>query len=328
MKITKKDIFTFIYKAFLVLLGCFIMGSSYNIFYKSHDIVLGGFGGLSTIIGYLLSLIHINLSVSIIYLILNVILFAFAIKILGKKFGIYALIGIFGFSLALEVCKFPSISDDQLLCSIYGGVTSGIGTGIIIRAGASTGGGDMLGCIINHKNPKISVGWVTICVNCCVVSISMLVYGLKLSLYALIAIYISGKVADTLIEGPKSVKAYYIISPKTDEICKQLNTCLKRGATKIEGYGSYTNKHLEIIMCLVSGYQVQQLKDIVYNIDKDAFVFSISVKEALGKGFHKLEKHKSFLFTKEKVKLPEVLPQNQSFSVSPQQDQTKEVDQK
>ncbi len=315
----KKVILSYLAKIFLVLLGCFIMGSSYNIFYKPHDIVLGGFGGFASIIGYVLSKIGIKLSISVIYLILNTILFGFAIKILGKKFGFLALIGILGYSLSLEVCKFPSVSDDLLLCSIYGGLTSGIGTGIIIRAGASTGGGDMLGCIINHKNPKISVGWVTICVNVCVVTISMLIYGLNLSLYALIAIYIAGKIADTLIEGPKSIKVYYIISPKVDEICNELNTKLKRGATRIEGYGSYTKHHIEMIMCLVSGFQVQQLKDIVYNIDKDAFMFSTSVQEALGKGFHKLQKRKKLLFSSEKVKLPEILPQNQNYTISPTQ---------
>lgn len=321
----KKVILNHFINVFLILLGCFIMGSAYNIFYRPHDIVLGGFGGIANIIGYLLSLIGVNLSISIIYIIMNIILFAFALKLLGKKFGIYALFGIFGYALFLEVCKFmPSLSDDLLLCSIYGGVMSGIGTGIVIRAGGSTGGGDMLGCVINHKNPKISVGWVTICVNIFVVALSMIIYGLNLSLYALIAIYIGGKIADVLIEGPKSIKAFYIISPKCDEICEQLNTQLKRGATKIEGYGSYTHKHLEVILSLVSTYQVRQLKEIVYNIDPNAFMFSVSVKEALGKGFHKLESKKKMLFTNEKVKLPNTLPQSQNFTLSPTEQQTVE----
>ena len=198
---------------FLILLGTFIMGSAYNMFYAPSGIILGGFGGISTIISYWLSLAGVNISISIIYLVLNAALFVFAIKILGLKFGIYALVGILSYSLFLEVCKFPSIGGtDWLLCSIYGGVISGIGTGIIIRRGASTGGGDMLGCIINHKKPKISVGWVTICVNIVVISVAMFVYGLNLSLYAVIAIFISGKSADLIIEGPKSVKPFYIIS--------------------------------------------------------------------------------------------------------------------
>ena len=320
----KKVIFKHILNIALILFGCFIMGSAYNIFYKPHDIVLGGFGGISNIIGYLFSLANINISISIIYITLNVILFCFAIKILGKKFALYAIFGILGYALALEVCKFPSISDDLLLCSIYGGVISGIGTGLVIRAGGSTGGGDMLGCVINHKNPKISVGWVTICVNICVVSVSMIIYGLNVSLYALIAIYISGKIADVFIEGPKSIKAFYIISPKTDEICDKLNFVLKRGATRLEGYGSYSHKHLEMIMCLVSTYQIKVLKEIVYNIDPKAFVFSVSVKEALGNGFHKLESKKKLLFSQEKLKMPEVLPQGQNFTLNPSISQDEE----
>ena len=108
----KKVVFGHIINIFLILLGCFIMGSAYNIFYRPHDIVLGGFGGIANIIGYLLNLAGINLSISIIYILMNIVLFAFALKIIGKKIGIYALCGIFGYALFLEVCNFmPSIRD-------------------------------------------------------------------------------------------------------------------------------------------------------------------------------------------------------------------------
>lgn len=287
-------------------------------FYAPSGIILGGFGGISTIISYWLSLAGINISISIIYLILNTILFIFALKILGPKFGAYAIVGILSYSLFLEVCKFPSIGGtDWLLCSIYGGVISGIGTGIIIRRGGSTGGGDMLGCIVNHKKPKISIGWVTICVNIVVISVALFVYGLNLSLYAIIAIFISGKSADLIIDGPKSVKAFYIISNKSDELANALIKDLHRGVTSFDAYGKYSGKKLEVILCLVSGFQVRTLKDMVYNVDPNAFLFSVSVKEAMGKGFNKLEKQKKLLISKKKVKLAQTLPDSQSFSHEP-----------
>lgn len=297
------------------------MGSAYNMFYAPSGIVLGGFGGISTIISYWLSLININISMSIIYLILNAVLYIFAIKILGKKFGVYALIGILSYSLFLEVCKFPSVGGtDWLLCSIYGGVISGVGAGIVIRAGSSTGGGDMLGCIINHRKPKISVGWVTIFVNIFVITLALFVYGLNLTLYAFIAIFISGKAADLIIEGPKSVKAYYIISSKSNEISNALIKDLHRGVTSYQAYGKYSGSKLEVIMCLVSGYQIPALKEIIYNIDKDAFLFAVPVKEAMGKGFDKLEKRKKILISKQKVKLVESLPAIQNFTHEPTKD--------
>ena len=302
---------------FIIILGCFIMGIAFNIFYEPNNILLGGFGGIATIISDLLAKVNIHISISIIYLVINTVLYIFAVKTLGKTFAIYAIIGILTYSLALEVCKLPSVSDDLLLCSIYGGVIYGIGIGLIIRFGGSTGGGDMLGCIINHKKPKISVGWVTIFVNTIVIVISLFIYGLNLSLYSLIAIFISGKTSDLITEGPKSIRAFYIISSNPDAICSKLITELHRGATSFEAYGKYSGNHIQVILCLVSAHQVQMLKQIVYDIDQNAFLFSVSVKEAIGKGFHKLEKRKSFVIYNKKVKKPNTTVSNQNFTTSP-----------
>ncbi len=312
---------------FCILIGTFIMGAGFNIFYASNNILLGGFGGLATIISYLLSLAGINISMSIIYLILNVVLYIFAVKILGRTFAIYAIIGIVSYSLFLEFCTFPAISNDLLLCSIYGGFLTGLGIGIIIRCGATTGGGDMLGCLINHKNPKISVGMVTIAVNCVVVCISLIIYGLNLSLYSIIGIFIAGKTSDLIIEGPRSVKAFYIISQKSDEISNKLLTELHRGVTTLEANGMYSHKHMEVILCLVSQFQISKLKQIVYDIDPSAFLFSISVKEAMGKGFHKLEKHKSILIHKKAKQNLAVNVSEQSYTITPTNEKTnKKVD--
>lgn len=317
----KNPIIKYIINIFFILCGTFVMGSAYNIFYAPSNIILGGFGGISTIISYLFSQIGINISISIIYLILNAILYIFAVKILGKNFAIYALTGILSYSLFLEICKFPSISNDLLLCSIYGAVLSGLGLGLIIRVGGSTGGGDMLGCIINYKKPNISVGWVTIFINTFVVIISLFIYGLNLSLYAVIAIFISGKTSDLIIEGPKSVKAFYIISANPDELSKNIMNSIHRGVTSFEAYGKYSGKHIQVIMCLVSGQQISKLKQIVYDTDPNAFLFAVSVKEAMGKGFRKLEKRKGFIIRKEDAIKPvsttNLTPQN--YSAYPRQ---------
>ena len=309
-----------------ILLGTFVMGAGFNIFYAPKDILLGGFGGLSTIISYLLSLAGINISMSIIYLLLNVVLYIFAVKILGKTFAIYAIIGIVFYSVFLEFCTFPAVSDDILLCSIYGGFLTGLGIGVIIRCGATTGGGDMLGCIINHKIPKISVGWVTIIVNCVVLLISFFIYGLNLSLYSIIGIFISGKTSDLIIEGPRSVKAFYIISPKFEDISNKLLTELHRGVTTFEANGMYSHKHMEVILCLVSQFQISKLKQIVYDIDPSAFLFSVSVKEAMGKGFHKLEKHKSILNRQKQKQNLATNISEQSYKTVPPQNEIKNAD--
>lgn len=286
---SKRDkIFTHSKNIAMIILGCIIMGSSYNLFYRQNNILLGGFSGIAAVISYLLEKVNIYLSISVVYFLMNIIIFVFAAKVLGKVFAFYTVIGIVAYSLFLEVCQFPTASNDLLLSSIYGGVIDGFGIGLIVRFGGSTGGGDMLGCVINFKKPKISVGWVTIIVNAFVIILSIIVYGINLSLYALIAVLLAGKTADIITEGPKSIRAFYIISSKSDKICYQLIKQLDRGVTSFEAYGKYTGKHLEVILCLVNAHQVHSLKNIVTEIDSKAFLFSVSVKEALGEGFLKL----------------------------------------
>lgn len=286
----------------MIVLGCFIMGTAFNVFYEPNNILLGGFGGIATIISNLLERINIHISISLIYLVINAIIYILAVKTLGKTFAIYAMIGILAYSLSLEICKFPSISNDLLLCSIYGGVICGIGIGLVIKYGGSTGGDDMLGCIVNHKKPTLSVGWVTIIVNTFVIIVSLFVYGLNLSLYSIISIFISGKTADLITEGPKSVRSFFIISSNPNEICLRLMNEIHRGATSFEAYGKFSGNRLEVIMCLISSHQVQLLKQIVYDVDPNAFLFSVSVKEAIGNGFHKLETRKKFTFHSKKTR--------------------------
>lgn len=303
----------------ILLIGTFIMGTGYNIFYLPNNIIPGGFSGIATIVCHFLSMVNVNIPVSVVYLIFNVIIYLFAVKTLGKTFAIYGIIGILSYSLFLEICKFPAVSNDLLLCCIYGGVVSGLGVGLVIRSGGSTGGGDMLGCIINHLKPRISVGWVTIIINTMVVIISLISFGLNLSLYALISIFIAGKTGDLIIEGPKSIKAFYIISTKPNEMSKSLMNILHRGVTSFDAYGKYSGNKLEVILCLVSNHQIAELKKIIYEIDKDAFLFSVSVKEAMGKGFHKLEQQKPLIQIKRK-NLKSTIPE-QNFTLTPSCDE-------
>ncbi len=290
-----KSVIRYAKNIFFIVLGTFIMGSAYNIFYAPNDILLGGFSGIASIICHFLAMIDIILPISAVYLILNGILFICALKFLGKEFAINALIGIGSYSLFLEVCKFAPVSQDLLLCSIYGGVLTGIGLGLTVRGGGSTGGSDMLGCIFNKINPRFSVGLCTVIVDAIVIFVGLFVYGLNLTLYALIGIFIMGKMSDFITEGPKSVRAFYIISNKSNEISRMLISKLNRSVTDFEAYGRFSGNKLDVLLCLVNGYQERSLKDLIYNIDKDAFMFSVPVKEAMGRGFLKLEKSKNLI---------------------------------
>lgn len=296
------------------------MGCAYNLFYASQNIVLGGFGGLSMLISQYFSRAGINIDMNIIYLILNLIIFVFAVKLLGKKFAIYTIVGISSYTVFLSATAFVSaleIPPDLLLCCLYGGVLTGIGIGIVVRAGGSTGGGDLLGCICNRISRKFTVGNVSMAINFFVVGLSILTFGIELALYAIIAIYISAMMTDIMVEGPKSVKAYYIISNKYVEISDKIMTELGRGVTALYGEGMHSGNDQRVLLCIAYKHQVARLKNIIYETDNRAFVFSVSVNDAMGKGFTSLKPSQTIL--------QKIILKNEN-KVAPTENQNEKVD--
>ncbi|MGN1227710.1 MAG: YitT family protein [Christensenellales bacterium] len=293
-----KKVFGVIIKVLLILIGTFVMGCAYNLFYASSNIVLGGFGGLSMLISSWLENIGVFIDMNIIYFALNIVFYIFAVKLLGKSFAFYTLVGILSYTVFLSVTSFVStieIPNDLLLCCLYGGVLTGIGVGVVVRFGGSTGGGDLLGCIANHFSRKLTVGNVSMVINLIVIVLSIFTYGIELALYAIISIYISGVITDVVIEGPKSVKAFYIISKNYVEISNAIMTELGRGVTAFYAEGMYTGNDQRVLLCIVYKHQIGRLKNIIYSIDNKAFVYSISVNDAMGKGFSTLTPSQNLL---------------------------------
>lgn len=279
---------TVVWNILLIILGTFIMGISYSIFLTPNNLAPGGFAGISAILVSLFLKMGIIVPPSVIYILLNAVLFLVSFKSAGKQFVLYSIIGVLSFSVWLEVCSLiPFEMENELMISaIYGGLLMGAGTGTVIRMGGSTGGSDMLGCLIRSKTNKFTTGELIILINVVVLTLSIFVYGLFNALYSFIAIIISGFVADKVIEGSRAVKAYYIITSKQDEIAKEIFEKLHRGATSLEANGMYTHEHKSVLLCLLNVRQSPILRKIVLQVDESAFMFSTSVNEAIGKGFY------------------------------------------
>ena len=306
MSFDRVKIFKGINKVFLILIGTFVMGCAFNLFYAPNDIVLGGFGGLSMIISTWLAKININIDMYIIYLILNAVLYLFALKLLGKVFAMYTMLGILSYTLFLKVTTFVSsveVPEDPLICCLYGGIITGVGIGMVVRAGGSTGGGDLLGCIANRFSNRLTVGYVSTAVNFIVILLSIFTFGIQLSLYAIIAIYLSGLITDTVVEGPKSVKAFYVISKDYRKISEEIMQKMGRGVTAFCAEGMFTGSEQRVLLCVVYKHQITQLRNLIYNIDNKAFVFSTAVNDAMGKGFSTLKPRETLI---DKIKKYEI----------------------
>lgn len=277
-----------VFKILMMIVGIFCMGTAFNSFFLRNQIVPSGFGGLAAVISELfVKLNWFYISPTILYLVMNVFLIVFALKRLGKKYFFYSILGIALYSVCIEYLNFDLQLTDFFLASVFGATLMGIGTGLVVRGGGSTGGGEMLGKILHTYNNEITVGKVIIVVDSLVLALSFATYGIKSCLYTFLAIIISGKVTDFVIDGGKGTKAYYIISDKYEEISQAIVTKLYRGATLFNGMGVFSKKEKNIVMCLLNKYEARNLKEIVFEIDDKAFLFSTSVNEAYGEGFDK-----------------------------------------
>ncbi|MBO7526873.1 MAG: YitT family protein [Clostridia bacterium] len=293
--LTKKNFFH-AKDTIFVIIGTFLMGFSFNVFLNANKISPSGFSGLSAIVSNLMQEnLGWSIHPSVFYLCINAVLFLISFKKMGIKFAINTGIGIAAYSLFIEICNFDIglSGSDLLLCAIYGGVLTGIGLGLVFRGHGSTGGSDLLANIVNNKYKQISVGNIIFIVDAIVVGLSFLAYNnLSLSLYSLIAIWIMTKVSDVVVSGVQGVRGYYIISSKYEEISEAIMKEIDRGVTGFNAKGMYTKSDGIVLLTLVTRSESMRLRQIVSNIDKDAFMFSCPVSEAIGQGFAPLKKEK------------------------------------
>ncbi|HHW00303.1 MAG TPA: YitT family protein [Clostridiaceae bacterium] len=282
----------------LIIIGSIITAASINIFLVPYKIAPGGVSGIATVIYYLT---NGSISVGIIMLVLNVPLFIMGIKYIGKKFIVRTLFSTVFLSVAIDVTEPLANSfiekfllgydqmasySDVLLYSIFGGFLMGLGLGMVLRSGATTGGTDLAAKIVHNFIPGFTVGQILLFIDTSVIIFAAISFGsFQLALYAIVTLYISSQVIDAILEGVNFAKAVFIISDKSDEISQKLMTTLDRGVTALKGTGMYTGNDREVLLCVVHRGQLKQLKEIVNDIDKKAFVILTDVREVLGEGF-------------------------------------------
>jgi uncharacterized membrane-anchored protein YitT (DUF2179 family) len=260
------------------------MAISLNGLLIPNKIAAGGVSGLATVLYYLF-----RLPVSITIVVVNIPLFIAGVVYLGKKFGVKSLVGTYLLPALIAFTEWtPVFTEDLLLATIFGGVLMGVGLGIIFRAGGSTGGTALAGQLLN-KFFGFTVGQSILIIDFLVIAFAGMVFNAELAMYALISVYVTGKVIDLTQQGFRVSKMAYIISNNPQEISEAILYKLNRGATSLKGKGVYTGEKRDILFCVVSQMEIAKLKEIVYEVDKKAFVVVSDVTEALGEGFSSIE---------------------------------------
>lgn len=267
----------------IMIVGCFLLGISVNQFLDTHGIAPGGVTGLAIIIN---NLTHIP--VWVINLVFNIPLFIFAIKLL-KSEAVKTFLGITILTLFLKVLPVVTVTNDILLSAIFGGITMGIGLGLIFRINGSTGGTDLLALLINHLFPSMNPPKLTGLADAVIVVLAGLVSNnIEVALYSAIALYISVKVSDMIVEGVHTSATFMIVSEKYEEIGKVAIDVLDRSATIIKGKGFYSQQDKHILMVAVNKKEIVSFKRLIKEIDPASFIMVLSNHETIGEGFKQL----------------------------------------
>lgn len=293
-----------------ITLGAAVMGIGIGVFLVDAQVVPGGVSGLSMAIHYLSDN---RIPVGAMMWVLNIPLYLWGIKVLGKRFGARTFYGFTANSFFIDFFRgdIPGLNfihlqnsetvrdlyqHDFLFLILIGAVLLGLGLGIIFKFKGSTAGSDIIAAIL-HKRFGIKPGQAIMMIDFFVISFAGLVIHFKhlaverpamsLTLYAFFLLFISSKLVDVILDGFDYARAAYIISDKSDEVAKAIIAGLSRGATALQARGLYKNIEREVIMTVVTRKEITLLTEMIEEIDPDAFIIISEVHEVLGKGFRR-----------------------------------------
>lgn len=267
----------------LIVIGTFAMSLGYSFLLVPNNIASGGASGVAIIFHSVL-----GLPVALTVLAINVVLFGVSFRMVPVNVLVKSFVGTVLLTFFLEITSSVlPFTDDVLLASTFGGVLVGVGVGVVIRCGASTGGSDFLAILLCKLFKKrLSVATLILIIDGIIIVSAGIVYAdYTLMLYTVISAYITSRLADSIIEGGNSAKSVYVISEKSEEISSAIINDLKRGVTGIYGRGMYTGRDTTMILCIVMRNEIPKLRSLVKKIDKDAFIILSDVREVLGEGF-------------------------------------------
>lgn len=287
--IRARKILDFTKNFILIVLGAYIISLSINMFLLPHKMTTGGASGIATILYYLS-----NIPMGITILAINLPLFVIAIVKLGKKFVIKTIFSTVLLSVFLELFKYDQVIQttqiDLLMSCIFGGIISGIGLSLTFKAGASSGGSDLLANII-YKLTKIqSLSKVLMGIEIVIISGVIICFkDINLGLYSIIALFISTKVIDVIFDGIYNTKVATIITKKGDQIVESILSELGRGATITNSIGAHSGEENTTITCVITRNQIASLKQIIRDNDNRAMMYITNANEAIGKGFKSID---------------------------------------
>lgn len=286
-----------------MLVGGALAGSfAIHVFFLPATLTMGGMTGLASMLHHLplLDLIPFGILIAA----LNLPIFLLGLFKVSRRFLRDSIIGTLTYTLIIDLSEplwtafhnhylltGTGQQTDLFLSSLLGGVVYGIGLGLMLRAGFTTGGTDILGIVIRRRWKLLSLGQIIWVLDALIIIGSAIAYrdaaggGLALALYSAIAMFVTSKALDLVLEGFDYKRTAFVISTEPDAIAGRIMKELDRGVTALAGQGMYTGESRRTLMCVLSQEQIPHLKEIVKEADPAAFVFVMDTREVQGEGF-------------------------------------------
>lgn len=252
-------------KNLIVIFGSLIVAFAFNLFLVPYGILSSGISGIAILLGFITPF-----NIGLLNLLLNLPLIILGYFKLGKTIMVNTFICVIAISLFLYVIPVSPITDNILLSTIFGGVLSGCGVGLILKYAGTSGGLDIIAIILSRVS-NVSIGLLLTGMNGLIVLVSGSVFNWNIALYTLLSIYLTGKMIDKIHTNHIKL-TMQIVTSKGEQIRENLLTSIHRGITITEGYGGFTQEKKHILMTVVTRYEMLQIKKIVRSYDESAFI--------------------------------------------------------
>ena len=289
----KATIKNFISDLLFILVGSACYAIAIGMFSAPNNIAPGGLTGIATLLNHLFDRIPIGTAT----IVMNVPLLVISWFVLSKSMVIRTLCGIVISSVLTDVVQ-PYVGTlflssivqengkDPLLVCIFGGALLGLGVGLIMRRGGTTGGSEVISRLFEKKYPHMSVGTLILCVDAIVITMSAIVYGqIENALYAVVFVFVGSQIIDRVVYGGRSGKMVMVMSKKQPEITQAIMTKVNRGVTLLKAQGGYSGQDQNTMLIAVRKDEVFRLRKTVFDIDPDAFLMMLTTDEVRGLGF-------------------------------------------
>ena len=269
-------------KYLVILLGEIITAFAISCFYTPNKIVNGGVSGMATILYYTL-----GLPTGLSFAVINIVLLLISLKFLGKHFVGTTIAGSLLLSLFVQIFSYiPPVTNDILLASIFGSALYGIGIGLTLIEGASTGGTDIISRLIQCFFPHVKIGSLLLVVDAIVIGASLIVFkNIELTLYGILALFLASASINMLIAKLNISKLAFVVSDKGEEISKALVSETPRGVTLLDATGAYTMEEKNVLICALKENEIPRFQERILDIDKEAFIIFSESKQIVGNGF-------------------------------------------